>query len=82
MVTCLLTEKKPITLKHNNNTKFLIQFCLGSLYNKFKYLDSEEVSFKRNIYDFSVDSDVVDKSEIIDMHNYLMVQNNNNKCLD
>ena len=31
---------------------FPTQFCLGSLSNKF---ESEELSFKRNIFDFSVD---------------------------
>ena len=36
----------------NKIVNFRTQFCLGSLSNKF---ESEELSFKRNIFDFSVD---------------------------
>ena len=41
-------------------------------------LDLEEVLFKRNIFDFSVDCDAIDKSEIsnIKYFKYLMVKNN------
>ena len=36
----------------NKIVNFPTQFCLGSLSNNF---ESEELSFKRNIFDFSVD---------------------------
>ena len=38
------------------NVNFPSQWCLGSMFNKFDYFDSEEVSLNRNVYDFSVDA--------------------------
>ena len=58
---------------NNNNVNFPIQFWLGSTSEKFGKVESEEVSFKGNIYDFSIDYDVIDKSEILNIHKYLMV---------
>ena len=59
----------------NKNDNFQSQFCLGSISNKFDYVDSKEVSFKGNVYDFSVDYDVIDKSNILNTHKYLMIKN-------
>ena len=39
------------------------QFCLGSISNKFDAVDSK--SLKRNVYDFSVDYNTIDKSNIL-----------------
>ena len=39
-------------------------------------LEEEEVSFKGNVYDFSVDHCAVDKLEILNIHKYLMVKSN------
>ena len=36
----------------------------------------EEVSVKGNVYDFSVDYDANDNSDILNIHTYLMVNNN------
>ena len=47
----------------NKNVNFPSQFYLGSISNKFDYADSEEVSLKRNVYDFSVDCVAIDKSK-------------------
>ena len=41
--------------------------------NKVNYVDAEEISLKGYVYDFSVDYNSIDKSDI---HKYLMVQNN------
>ena len=46
-----------------------------ALSNKFDYVDSEEVSLKRNLHDFSVDYDAIDKSNILNIHKYLMNKN-------
>ena len=35
----------------------------------------EEVSFRGNVYDFSVDYGAVDKSNIFSIHKYLMIKN-------
>ena len=55
---------------------FPSQFCLGSLSNKFDYVDVEKVSLKGNVYDFSVDYNAIDKSDILNIHKHLMVKNN------
>ena len=39
----------------NKNINFPSQFYLGSIPNKFDYFDSEKVSLKGNVYEFSVD---------------------------
>ena len=39
------------------------QFCLGSISNIFDAVDSK--SLKRNVYDFLVDYNAIDKSKII-----------------
>ena len=39
-------------------------------------VESKEVSFKWNVYDFSVDYGTIDKSNILNIHKYLMVKNN------
>ena len=74
-------EKKPTNLKASNkNINFPSQFCLGNISNKFHYVDLEEVSLKVNVYDFSVDYDPIDKSDILNMHKYLMIKNNIKYC--
>ena len=41
-----------------------------------KKFDAEEVSLKGNMYDFSVDYNVINKSDILNIRKYLMVKNN------
>ena len=38
--------------------------------------DSEQVSSKGNVYDFSVNYDTIAKSGILNIHKYLMIKNN------
>ena len=59
--------------KYNN---FPSQFCLGSISSKFDSVDTGEVSSKRSVYGFSVDYDAIDKSNILNIHKYLMIKNN------
>ena len=35
-----------------------------------------KVSFNENVYDFSVDYNSIDKSDILNIHKYLMTKNN------
>ena len=58
--------------KKNNN--FPSQFYLGSISNKFDHVD-KEMTFKGNLYDFLVDYDAIDKSNILNIHKYLMIKN-------
>ena len=59
----------------NKNGNFLTQFCLGSISNGFTATESREVSLNENVYDFSVDYNSIDKSDILNIHKYLMIKN-------
>ena len=48
--------------------------------NKHDYVESEEVSLKENFYNFSVDYDAINKSDILIIYKYLMVKNNIKQC--
>ena len=39
---------------------------------------SREVSLNGNVYDFSVDYNSIDKSDILNIHKYLMIKNDIN----
>ena len=40
--------------------RFQSQFYLGSISNKFDYVDPVEVPYKRNVYEFLVDYSSID----------------------
>ena len=61
--------KKSVSLKP-------IMKMLGSIPNGFAVTESREVSLKGNVYDFSVGYNGIDKSDILNIHKYLMVKNN------
>ena len=52
------------------------QLFLGSISKQFDYVQSEEVSLKENVYDFPVNYSAIDNSEISNVHEYLMFNNN------
>ena len=61
----------------NNNLNFPTQFYLGSISNRFSATESGEVvSLNGNVYDFSVDYNFIGKSDILNIHKYLMTKNN------
>ena len=60
----------------NKNVNFPIRFYLGSISDRFSATKSREVSLDRNVYDFSVDYNSIDKSDILNIHKYLMTKNN------
>ena len=60
----------------NKNLYFPTQFCLGSISDRFSAAESREVSLNGNIYNFSVDWNSIDKSDILSFHKYLMTKNN------
>ena len=55
---------------------FRIRFCLGSISNQFGAAGSTVVSLKGNVYDFSIDWDTIEKSDILNIHKYLMIKIN------
>ena len=56
-------ENRSLNLKQTMN--FPTQFCLGSI---------SKVSLNGNVYDFSVDYNSINKSDILNIHNYLMIK--------
>ena len=76
-LVCFVNEKEIFKLKADNkNVNFPIQFCLVSMSNGFRATESREVSLNGNLYNFSVDYNSIDKSDILDIHKYLMTKNN------
>ena len=59
--------------KHVN---FPIQFYLEIISNGFGATISREVSLKGNVYNFSVDYQAIDKSDMLNIDKYIMVKNN------
>ena len=49
-----------------------LNFFLGSISNAFSAIESKEVSLNGNVYDFSVDYNFTDKSDILNIHKYLL----------
>ena len=64
----------------DKNLNFPTQFCLGSTFNGSSATESREVSLNRNVYDFSVSYNSIDKSKILKIHKYLMAMNNIRLC--
>ena len=60
----------------NRNVNFPTQFWLGGIPNGFSNTESREVSLNGSVYDFSVYYNSFDKSNIINIHKYLMKKNN------
>ena len=60
----------------NKNVNFPTQFCLGSIPNGFSATESRKVSLNENVYDFSVEYNSIDKSDILNIQKYLMTKNN------
>ena len=60
----------------NKNVNFPTQFCPGNISDRLGALESREVSLNGNVYDFPVDYNPVDESDILNSHKYLMIKNN------
>ena len=60
----------------DKNVNFLTQFCLESISNRFSPTESREVPLNGNVYDFPVRYDSINKSDILNIHKYLITMNN------
>ena len=59
-----------------NFTKANTTFCFNLHYNdEFNGTESRKVSLNGNVYDFSVDYNFIDKSDMLNIHKYLMTNN-------
>ena len=73
----LVNRKEIFKFKADNkNINFPTQFYLGSTSNGFSATESREVSLNKNVYDFSVDHNSIYKSDILNIHKYLMTKSN------
>ena len=71
IIVSLLLGKTFFSLKLViKKVNFPAQFCLGSISNGFGATESREVPLKGNVYDFSVNYSAINKSEILNIHNY------------
>ena len=58
-----------------NNINFPTQLYLEHISKKFVAAESREVFLKENVHNFSVNYNAIDKSDILNIHKYLMVKN-------
>ena len=76
IVICLLMKKKYLNLKP---TIKILTFQLSFVWEVFVMdlvLVSREVSLNGNMHNFSVDYNSIDRSDILNIHKYLMNKNN------
>ena len=59
----------------NRNVNFQSQFCPGSISSKFDYDDTGEISLKENVYDFLTDYVAIDKYNVLNIYQNLMIKN-------
>ena len=64
----------------NKSVNFPTQFCLRNIPNGFMATESKEVYLNENMYHFSVGYNSIDKSNILNIHKYLMTKNNIKQC--
>ena len=78
IVIYFLTEDKYLDLKPAKNVNFPTQFFFGIISNGISATVSREVSLNWYAYDFSVDYNSIDKSDIPKIHKYLIAKSNIN----
>ena len=59
---------------HDNIRQY--EFYLGSVSKDFAKDEPSEISLNGTVYDFSVDHSSIEKEDILNIHEYLMVKNN------
>ena len=72
--SCFLVNGEQISKNDNKKNKFPSQSCLGSISNGFTANESREVSLNGKSYDFPIDYNHVDKSDMLNMHKHLMIK--------
>ena len=71
ITTPLTTDKKSLSLKTRIKMSTLqLNLALVKISEEFRAAESREVRFKRNGYDFSIDYNATDKSNILNTPQY------------
>ena len=71
-----MNGKKIIKFKAKDSEIILYSLCLGNISKDSTNDDKKKTGFNGYIYDFSTDYNVINKSDILDIHKYLMKKNN------
>ena len=74
---CYNADNSYLFVNGNEFFKFKAdKFCLRGISNGFSATDAKEVSLNGSVYNISVDYNSIDKSDISNIHKYLMTKNN------
>ena len=71
-----MNGKNIIKFKAKDSEILLYSLCLGNISKDSANDDKKKTGFNGYIYDFSTDYNVINKSDILDIHKYLMKKNN------
>ena len=64
-----------IKFKAKDSEITLYELCLGNISKDWSVDNMKKTSLKGCVYDFSVDYDAIEVSDILDIHKYLMEKN-------
>ena len=68
--------KKIIKFKaKSKNVNLPTRFCLGSISDGFSATEPREVPLNGNVYNFLLDYNSIDKSDLLNIYKYLMTKN-------
>ena len=71
-----MNGKKIIKFIAKDSEIILYSLCLGNISKDWTNDNKKKTGFNGYIYDFSTDYNVINKSDILDVHKYLMKKNN------
>ena len=73
----LFVNGKEVTkFKAKNSELIKYRMCLGGLSNDYHTNSRKDTGLYGNVYNFSVDYNAITSDKIVDIHNYLMKNNN------
>ena len=73
----LFVNGKEVTkFKAKNSQLIKYPMCLGGLSKDYDTNSRKDTGLYGNVYDFSVDNNVITNDKIVDIHNYLMKTDN------
>ena len=79
----VIAKKKSISLKLiTKMSTFFLNFVWKIYLKVLAISNLNKYLLKKNLYDFSVVYEIIVKSDVLNIHKYLMVKNNTKYCLD
>ena len=74
--SCLHVSETEIYKFKEHDKVSWYEFCLGSISKDFTKDEQREIFINGTVYDFTVDHSSIQKKDILNIHEYLMVKNN------